>query len=100
MLRAVAARPAILVTLVALVVTLAGCSDHGAAKLTAIKDKVCACASVVCAEQAMQEVPTQAIQSNHRTQVIARGMMDCMARLQEAERPVTDPDAEGSAADK
>lgn len=83
---------------VALALCLAGCNDHGASKLAKIKDEVCACTTSKCAEQAMAKVPSETIDSNHRTQTIARGMLDCVARLEAADRPSTDPDAEGSAA--
>ena len=84
---------AILVTCVGLV----GCNDHGAAALTAIKDKVCACKTASCAEQEMQRVPQSTIASNHRTQLLAREMLDCFAKLQAGERPSTDPDEDGAA---
>jgi hypothetical protein len=78
-------------------VLLGGCNDHGAAKLTKIKNKVCACASASCAEQALADVDKAGAVANHRTQAIARAMMDCLAKLEAAERPTTDPDAEGAA---
>ena len=87
---------AILVTLAA---CLAACNDHGAASLTKIKAAVCACKTASCAEQAMKLVPQEAIESTHRTQGIARDMLECLAKLQANELPITDPDAEGSAAD-
>jgi hypothetical protein len=80
--------------LVTVFVSLAGCTDHGAAKLTKIKDKVCACTTASCAEQAMAEVETSGAETNHRTQTIARAMMDCLAKLEAKERPTTDPDAD------
>lgn len=45
----------------------------------------------------MKGVPKEAIASTHRTQTIAREMLECLAKLTAAERPVTDPDAEDSA---
>lgn len=88
-------------SLLAILVTctgLIGCNDHGAEALTAIKTKVCACKTASCAEQEMQQVPQRTIASNHRTQGIAREMLDCFAKLQAGERPSTDPDEEGAAA--
>ena len=82
---------------IAILVTLVACGDHDNERLTAIKSKVCACKTASCAEQEMKLVPEQSIKSTHRTQGIARAMMDCIARLQEAERPSTDPDEEGAA---
>ncbi len=78
----------------------AGCGDPGVAELAIIRDEVCACAKATCAETAMKRVPATAVPNNHRSQTIAREMMDCLAKLYEAERPTTGPDAEatGSAA--
>jgi len=82
----------------AILVTLAACHDRAVERLTAIKAEVCACKTAGCAEQAMKRVPEGTIQSTHRTQAIARDMLDCLAKLNTAERPATDPDAEDSAA--
>lgn len=77
----------------AILVTIGcGCNDHGAGALAAIKDEVCACKTASCAEAAMQKVPKTTVESNHRTQTIARTMLDCAAKLHEDERPSTDPD--------
>jgi len=85
--------------LLAILVTLAACNDHGVESLTKIKAAVCACKTASCAEQAMKLVPQEAIESTHRTQGIARDMLECLAKLQASELPITDPDAEGSAAE-
>ena len=92
-------RLAILVTLVAclgacLAACLAACTDPSVERLTDIKRGVCACKDTRCADQAMSEVPKAAIRSTPRTQAIARDIMECRARLEAAERPSTDPDAE------
>lgn len=84
-------------SLLAILVTLAACNDHGVARLSQIRTKVCACKTASCAEEALKLVPKDAIQSTHRTQGIARDMLDCLAKLQADERPTTDPDAEDSA---
>jgi len=81
---------------IAILVTLVACSDQDAARLTAIKSKVCACKTASCAEHEMKLVPEQPIKSTHRTQGIARELLDCVARLQDAERPSTDPDEEST----
>jgi hypothetical protein len=81
---------------IAILVTLVACNDQGVARLTAIKSKICACKTASCAEQEMKLVPEQPIKSTHRTQEIARELLDCVVRLQEAERPSTDPDEEGA----
>jgi hypothetical protein len=84
-------RLAILVTLVGNL----GCTDHSVERLAAIKRDVCACKDANCADQAMSDVPKASIQSTPRTQAIARDILDCRARLEAADRPSTDPDAEG-----
>jgi len=77
---------------IAILVTLVACNDQDAERLTAIKVKVCACKTASCAEQELKHVPETPIKSTHRTQEIARDLLDCIARLQDAERPSTDPD--------
>lgn len=81
----------------AILVTLAACRDPVVERLAAIKAEVCACKTASCGEQAMKLVPQGTIKSTHRTQTIARDMLDCLAKLQAAERPTTDPDAEDPA---
>src|SRR3954447_1903385 len=91
-------RLAILVTLVGSVGSvgsLGGCTDRSVERLAAIKRDVCACKDSHCADQAMSDVPQAAIRSTPRTQAIAREILDCRARFEAAERPSTDPDAEG-----
>jgi hypothetical protein len=78
----------------AILVTLIACKDHGVERLTEVKRDVCACKDTRCADQAMSEVPKASIRSTPRTQAIAREILDCRARLEDAERPSTDPDAE------
>ena len=87
----------------AILVTLAACHDQELERLTAIKAEVCACKTASCAELAMKRLPAGTRESTnrtqkHRTQVIARELIDCLAKLQAAERPTTDPDAEDSEA--
>jgi hypothetical protein len=91
---AAAVRGWLAIVVVVVVVWLSGCRNRDVERLTAIKDHVCACKTVSCAEQEMKVVPQSAIESTHRTQAIARDMLGCLARLHEAERPTTDPDAE------
>ena len=81
----------------AILVTLAACNDADVERLTTIRASVCGCKTASCAEQAMKRVPEMPIKSTHRTQEIARELLDCLAKLQAAERPTTDPDAEDSA---
>lgn len=70
-----------------------GCGDREVARLTEVKNAVCACKTSSCAEAAMKAVPQTGIKSTHRAQLVARDMLDCLARLYEADRPSTDPDA-------
>jgi hypothetical protein len=71
-----------------------GCGDREAEKLRHVKDAVCECKDVKCAEAALRQLPSgDEVKRSHRSQVQAREMLDCMAKLYEAERPSTDPDA-------
>jgi len=88
----------------AILVTLTACHDHELERLTAIKAEVCACKTASCAEQAMKRLPAGTSEATyhtrtHRIQTIARDMIECLAKLQAAERPTTDPDAEDSEAE-
>jgi hypothetical protein len=71
----------------------AACGDKHVDELERVKHDVCTCKTVACGEAALAEVPKDNVESNHRTQGIARDMLDCMAKLYEDERPSTDPDA-------
>ena len=74
-------------------ISLAACGDSQEAKLAKIRDQVCKCESPGCAEVAMKQVPKAAIESNHRTQKLAREMLDCLAKLYA--KPKADPDGDG-----
>jgi hypothetical protein len=82
---------------VAIAFMLAACRDPALDQLTAIKSEVCACKTASCAEQALKRVPQGAIKRMTRAQEVSRAMIECDAKLIEAERPSTDPDAEDSA---
>jgi hypothetical protein len=75
----------------------AGCGDEQLARLTAIKDEVCACKTAACGEAALARVSQQEIASNRQTRRIARAMLDCLAKIYDRDRPDTDPDAEAPA---
>jgi len=75
-------------------VALAACDDSQEAKLEKVRDAVCACKTAGCAEVAMKGVPQQDIESNHKTQKLARDMMECLAKLYDQGRPTADPDAD------
>ena len=76
-----------------------GCDDREAAQLKQVKDVVCTCKDAKCAEAAMKDLPQGDHNSSHRSKLIARDMLDCLAKLYEAERPSTDPDAPTIATD-
>jgi hypothetical protein len=61
--------------------------------LEGIRDEVCACKTSACAEIAMKRVASTDVANSHRSQTIAREMMDCLSKLYDAERPATGPDA-------
>lgn len=75
-------------------VALAGaCNDHGTGKLAKIRDEVCKCKTVACAESALGKLPKDTKQPSRKAQGIAREMLDCLAEVYETDRPSTDPDA-------
>jgi hypothetical protein len=78
----------------AILLTLAACHDPDVERMAAIQQTVCACKTASCAEQEMKRVPSAAIKSTHRTQELARELLDCLSRLQSDERLSTDPDDE------
>lgn len=75
------------------------CGDPQIKRLEAIRDEVCACKTSACGAAAIARVPAAQIAATPRTQRVARAMLDCLARLGEAERPDDDPDAPASSAD-
>ena len=76
-----------------LAVLLAACGERQVDALTKVKQRVCVCKDVACAEAAMKDVPQQNVKSNRRSQEVARDMLDCLAKLYDEQRPSTDPDA-------
>ena len=70
-----------------------GCGDREAEQMAKVKDQVCACKTASCADAAMKNVPQGKVKAGHKAQGIAREIMECVAKLNEAERPTTDPDA-------
>jgi hypothetical protein len=79
-----------------MLVTLIACADRDIDVLASVRNKVCACKTASCAEQEMTLVPQNVVKSTH-AQELARAIQDCFARRLAAERPTTDPDAEGAA---
>jgi hypothetical protein len=74
-------------------IALAACGDPELEQLTKVRQTVCACETAACAEAALETVPKGKIESNHRSQRVARDMLDCLAKLYDGQRPITDPDA-------
>jgi hypothetical protein len=64
-----------------------GCEDKQLTQLERVKQEVCACKDVACAETAMKAVPAGDIHPNHRQQGVARDMLDCLAKLYASELP-------------
>jgi hypothetical protein len=71
----------------------AGCGDRELEQMSAVRDEVCTCKTVPCAETALAKVPARKVESNTRTQRVAREMLDCLAELYNRGRPTLDPDA-------
>lgn len=92
MLRAMALWRALVIVVGA--ATSTACRDASLTQLEGVRDEVCQCKTASCAEGAMQRVPAGEVKNNHRAQVIAREMTDCLAKLYEAERPATGPDVD------
>lgn len=84
-------------TCLAILVTLVACKDHDLETLADVKSEVCACKTASCAAEAMKRIPKDTIKPTRTARTLARAMTDCRAKLEDAERPSTDPDAEGSA---
>ena len=74
-------------------VALAACTDHDVDRMAKVRDELCQCKTVKCAEAALERVPKQDIKSNPRTQKIAREMLDCLAEVYQSNAPTQDPDA-------
>lgn len=83
---------------VAILVTLVACKNHDVERMESVMREVCACKDASCADHAMAPLEKAHIERSLKTQEVARQILDCRAKLEAAERPSTDPDAEGSAA--
>jgi hypothetical protein len=77
---------------VILLALLAGCRDKGIGQLEALRDELCACKDAACGQAAMAKVPSVEVANSQRSQKIAREMLACLAKLNDAERPETGPD--------
>lgn len=79
------------------VALLAACRDHELTRLEGVRDTVCACKTVACADAALTKLPAKDVQTTPKSQGVAREMMNCLAEIYAADRPTTDPDAEPTA---
>ena len=79
-------------SLVISVALLASCGDHEIAELQLSKQLICACQTAACTDVMLKTLPQIETKASHRTQVIAREILDCVAKVYRAERPSTDPD--------
>jgi hypothetical protein len=80
-------------------VALLGCGNKQVENLEQIRDEVCACKTPQCAQDAMKRVPQDKLKSGRKMQLVAAEMMNCVAKINERDRPSTDPDAETPAPD-
>ncbi|MGE5186542.1 MAG: hypothetical protein ACM31C_31015 [Acidobacteriota bacterium] len=83
-----------------ILLALGACRDSQEARLAKVKDAVCACKTAACGEAALKDVPQKDIKSNHKNQQIAREMLDCLAKLYDADHAAAAPgDDDGDATD-
>jgi hypothetical protein len=75
-------------------IALSACGDKQLEALEDVRDEVCACKTPECGEAALKKVPQGTIKTSQKMRRVAAEMMDCVAKLNEAQRPSTDPDAE------
>lgn len=73
--------------LVVFCVLLASCENKELTQLERVKQEVCACKDVACAEAAMKRVPTGDVHPDHREQGVARDMLECLSKLYDAAKP-------------
>lgn len=77
---------------VILLALLAGCRDKGISELEGLRDQLCKCEDAACGQAIMAKVASVDVANSHRSQTIARDMLECLAKLNAAERPETGPD--------
>ena len=73
-----------------------GCRDPELSQLEKIKDEVCACKTTSCGEIALKRVPQNQAAPNHRSQKIAKELIDCLSKLHAAEAAPPDPEEPAS----
>lgn len=78
---------------VLVLVALLGCGDKQLESLEVVRDELCACKTPACGDAAMKKVP-QKLKSDPKIQRVAAAMMECRAKLERADRPTTDVDAD------
>ena len=85
--------PRLVISVAVALVVASGCGDREVEQLEKVRDAVCACKTTACADDALKAVPQADIRAGARARQVARGMLDCYARLNAADRPKSDPDA-------
>ena len=73
--------------LAVLFILLAACENKELTQLERVKQDVCACKDVACAEAAMKRMPAGDVHPDHREQGVARDMLDCLAKLYDEAKP-------------
>lgn len=79
--------------MICVALALPGCKDHELTRLKNVRDEVCACKTVKCADAALAKLPQKDVKSTAQSQTVANQMLDCLGELYEADRPTLDPDA-------
>jgi hypothetical protein len=78
-------------------VALLGCGNKQLENLEQIRDEVCACKTPACAQTAMKRVPQDKLKSGPKMRAVAAAMMNCVAKINDRDRPSTDTDEEAPA---
>ncbi len=79
-----------------ILLALGACRENEETRLAKVRDTVCACKTAACGEAALKDVPQKDIKSNHKTQQIARDMLDCLAKLYDADHAGAGSDDDAS----
>ena len=66
---------------------LASCENKELTQLERVKQNVCACKDVACAEAALKNMPAGEVHPDHREQGVARDMLDCLSKLYDDAKP-------------
>ncbi|MBP9087675.1 MAG: hypothetical protein KBG15_16250 [Kofleriaceae bacterium] len=75
--------------LTGLLVLLTGCRDPAIQRLHQIKQAVCACQTLACANQSLQAMPTVPARRLDKAQAMANEIFDCYSRLAKSDEAAT-----------